>query len=337
MLLYWLRYGRERLCGLARAGLLLCIPLCGAPARALEAGDHEVAVSAAASARRYIVHVPQKPAPLPALILNLHGGGGEARGHQRYVQMDALAEREGFLVAYPYGSGGFGGRFLTWNAGSCCGPSARNDIDDLGFLRDLLDDLRKRIPYDRARVYATGLSNGAMMSYRLAAEMPERIAAIAPVAGSMVLPAFNPNNPNNANNPARPVPVMHVHSVDDTRALYAGGLAPAFPGTNTQTLHPPVEAQLAKWAQANGCKGTPVASEEKEWRGASGALHSATRLAYQGCLAETSLWKLTGPGHVWPGGRLDYLPALLGPGTQVIDVNEEMWRFFARHRLPGAN
>lgn len=306
-------------------GLILCAAICGTPAGALEAGNHEFTLHAGTLERRYIVHVPQKVAASPALILNLHGGGGEARQHQRYVRMDALADREGFLVAYPYGSGGFAGKLLTWNAGTCCGPSARAAIDDLGFLRALLDDLHKRVPYDRQRVYATGLSNGAMMSYRLAAELSDRIAAIAPVAGSMVLSAFNPK---------RPVPVMHAHSIDDPRALYEGGLGPAFPGTNTHTLHPPVEAQLAKWAQTNGCKGAPLASDKKEWRTSSGVLHSATRLDYPGCAAETVLWKLTGAGHVWPGGRLDYLPFLLGPGTRAIDVNEEMWRFFARHRLP---
>ena len=98
-------------------------------------------------------------------------------------------------------------------------------------------------------------------------------------------------------------------------------------------LHPPVEERLAQWARANGCGPEPVARDEREWKAPSGTLHTATLYVYPRCRAETALWKLTGAGHVWPGGLPDYLPWLLGPATGVIDANEEMWRFFSRHRL----
>jgi polyhydroxybutyrate depolymerase len=189
----------------------------------------------------------------------------------------------------------------------------------------VLDDLAGRIAYDVSRVYATGLSNGAMMSYRLAAELSDRIAAIAPVAGSMVMQRFSAR---------RPVPVMHIHSVDDPRALYYGGLGAPFPMTETRVLHPPVEERLGEWAKANGCGATMVETEWHDWVNSAGVTHTATRLAYSRCRAETLLWRLTGAGHVWPGGVLDYLPWLLGPGTRVIDANEEMWSFFTRHSLP---
>lgn len=260
----------------------------------------------------------------PAVVLNFHGGGGNARAHQDYVRMDALADREQFIVVYPDGSGRLRERLLVWNAGSCCGIAAATQIDDVGFVRALLDDLAARQPYDAARVYATGLSNGAMMSYRLAAELSERIAAVAPVAGSMVVLRFEP---------ARPVPVMHIHSMDDPRALYQGGLGPPFPATDSRTLHPAVEERLDQWARANGCGATPAAGERREWKRPGSGVHTATRYSWTGCKAETVLWKLTGAGHVWPGGRRDYLVRLLGPGTQVIDANEEMWRFFSRHKI----
>lgn len=297
---------------LAAAAIVLVMP----HALALVPGDHTITLGT----RSYVVHVPQRFESRPAVVLNFHGGGGTADAHKKYVRMDALADREGILAVYPEGSGGIGGKLLTWNAGACCGASARQDVDDVAFVRALLDDLAQRHAYDAARVYATGLSNGAMMSYRLAAELSDRIAAIAPVAGSMVLVHFAPR---------RPVPVLHIHSVDDGRALYNGGLGPPFPFTNARVLHPPVEERLADWARANGCVGEPQATGRREWHG-----HSATLLAYRGCQAETALWKLTGAGHVWPGGELDYLPRLLGPGTAVIDANEEMWRFFRRHRVP---
>ncbi len=287
-----------------------------APAAALEAGDHEIALGE----RRYFVHVPAQLEARPAVILNFHGGGGHAAAHRKYVRMDALADREGLVVVYPDGSGGTGRRLLTWNAGTCCGPSAKTDVDDVGFVRTLLDDLAQRVDYDRSRVYATGLSNGAMMSYRLAVELSDRIAAIAPVAGAMVLEGAAP---------PRPVPVMHIHSVDDPRALYAGGLGPPFPLTRARVLHPGAEERLARWARWNGCAGEPREAELRKWQA-----HTATRFEYRGCRAETVLWKLTGAGHVWPGGVRDYLPRILGEGTAVIDANEEMWRFFRRHRLP---
>jgi polyhydroxybutyrate depolymerase len=131
----------------------------------------------------------------------------------------------------------------------------------------------------------------------------------------------------------RAVPVLHIHSVDDGRALYGGGLGAPYPLTGTRVLHPPVEERLAQWARTNGCGAEPEAKERREWAAGGGVEHTATRLAYPGCKAETALWKLTGAGHVWPGGVLDYLPWLLGAGTRVIDANEEMWRFFSRHRL----
>lgn len=256
----------------------------------------------------------------PALVLNFHGGGGNASAHRHYVRMDLLADREGFVVVYPEGTGPVDGKLQTWNAGACCGRALRDRVDDVGFVRRLLDDLAKRQPYDATRVYVTGLSNGAMMSYRLAAELSERIAAIAPVAGAPAIERYAT---------ARAVPLLHIHSVDDPRAPYAGGLGPPFPMTDLRVEHAPVEGSLARWATANGCSGALHERERREWKG-----HAATMFAYQDCREEVLLWKLTGAGHVWPGGEPDYFPSVLGPGTAVIDANEEMWKFFSRHRVP---
>jgi polyhydroxybutyrate depolymerase len=196
----------------------------------------------------------------------------------------------------------------------------------VGFAIALIDDLAGRVPLDRERIYATGLSNGSMMAYRLAAEAAHRIAAVAGVAGAMTLPRFAP---------ALPVPVMHIHSVDDQRALYYGGLGPAFPLTNTRVLHEPVDASLEKWIAFDGCPARPEVLGPVSGRpDAADAAHTATRYTYMPCRDGTQvvLWKLTGAGHVWPGGVQDYLPWLLGPGTTVIDANNEMWKFFLRYR-----
>jgi len=235
-----------------------------------------------------------------------------------------IADRERL---YPDGTGPFPNRMHTWNAGSCCGWARDHDVDDVGFVRQLLDHLGRRIAVDPTRVYATGLSNGAMMAYRLAVEAPDRIAAIAPVAGAMV---------TSGGMPGRPVAIMHIHSVDDARALYAGGLGPPFPITRQRVAHPPVAQTLSRWVELNGCPVDPVVQQTR--RGTTGSPnegHTATLLVYGPCRdgVEVAHWKLTGAGHVWPGGKQHFMERTLEPSTTIIDASTEIWRFFSRFTL----
>jgi polyhydroxybutyrate depolymerase len=240
--------------------------------------------------------------------------------------MDRAADRDGYIAVYPNGSSGIGGRFLTWNAGSCCGPAAALQIDDVGFSLAVLDDLAARASIDTARIYATGLSNGSMMAYRLAAEASERIAAVAGVAGAMSLTRFAPK---------LPVPVMHIHSKEDHIARYDGGFGPPSTLIDTRMFNASVEEMLRKWLDFDGCPlrpavVDPVAGEQ----GTPDEDQSAIRREYRPCRAgvEVVLWQLSGAGHVWPGGVRDYNTQLLGTGTAVIDANAEMWRFFSRFK-----
>jgi polyhydroxybutyrate depolymerase len=291
-------------------------------------GNHEVTLEHGGRTRRAIVHVPPAATggdPLP-LVLAFHGGGGEAAGFQAYAGLDAVADREGFLVVYPYGLGLLPRRLLTWHSGTgCCGFARNREIDDVGFAVALLDHLRTRLPVDARRVYATGHSNGAMMAYRLAAERAERIAAIAPVAGAMDLDRFEPSHP---------VPVLHIHSVDDPRALYEGGLGPPFPLTNQRVQHRPVRDGLARWAARNGCTGDLRPVDEREGAARTvNAGQTATRLAYPACSTGTPVehWRLTGSGHGWPGRlSIGVREDLIGPPTTLIDAAEEAWTFFKR-------
>jgi polyhydroxybutyrate depolymerase len=259
-----------------------------------------------------------------AVILNFHGGGGRSANEQAYSLMDRLADLETFLVVYPNGSGCFGKRLLTWNAGTCCGYAAINNIDDVAFAGALINKLAEIVPIDRRRVYATGLSNGGMMAHRLAAEAADLIAAAAPVAGGMVLPGIKTS---------RAVPVMHIHSVDDPRALYSGGLGPPFPLTKSRVFHPNIDQMIALWAKHNGCSGQPTVEDRRSDKEAHG--HTATRYVFRNCRnnGEVALWKLTGAGHVWPGGKQNVLVRILGPSTAIIDANQEMWQFFRRFSL----
>lgn len=307
---------------------VLVVTAGGADAATLDPGDHEFMLVHKRLQRSYLVHVPPpaEPAHPRPVVINFHGGGGNAKVQKAYSRMDIAADREGFIAVYPNGTGGVGDRLLTWNAGTCCGPAAAGQVDDVGFALAMLDDLGRRVSVDSARVYATGLSNGSMMAYRVAAEASHRIAAVAGVAGTMTLTRFAP---------ALPVPVLHIHSVDDGRALYDGGLGPAFPLTDTRVFHQPVESMLEKWRVHNGCPAQPEISGPRSGTpGMPDAAHTATRSTYAPCRGGTEvvLWKLTGAGHVWPGGVRDYLPWLLGPGTAVLDANSEMWGFFSRFR-----
>ncbi len=297
-------------------------------AAGLSPGNHTIDLNHGGRERSAIVHVPPQAAGKRelAVVLNFHGGGGHGANEQEYSLMDRLADRETFLVVYPNGTGRFAKRLLTWNAGTCCGFAAINNVDDVGFARALIGKLAEIVPIDRRRVYATGLSNGGMMAHRLAAEAGNLIAAVAPVAGGLVLASIKS---------ARAVPLMHIHSVDDPRAHYSGGLGPPFPLTKSRVFHPNIDQMILRWVKHNGCAAEPTVAERRADHDGRG--HSAIRYVYSHCRdgAEVDLWKLTGAGHVWPGGKAKFLERILGPSTDIIDANQEMWRFFKHFALPG--
>jgi polyhydroxybutyrate depolymerase len=135
--------------------------------------------------------------------------------------------------------------------------------------------------------------------------------------------------------PSRPVAVMHFHSTDDPRARYAGGLGPPFPGTSHRETHPSIESVISTWAAFDGCPATGRSGGTIVGRGHN-AGETATRISHSPCSAGTEvvLWKLTGSGHVWPGGKQDVNQALLGRPTSIVDADALMWQFFRQHPLP---
>jgi polyhydroxybutyrate depolymerase len=293
----------------------------------LQAKDAEIALTHGGRARSYILHVPPKrEARALPVVIAFHGGGGNAAGFRDYAGLNAVADREGFIVVYPNGTGPLRNALLTFNAGdNCCGPAQRQKVDDVGFAVAVVEDVARRESVDRRRVYATGHSNGGIMAYRLAAERADVVAAIAPVAGAMSVSRFSPS---------RPVPVLHIHSVDDPRALYDGGVGPPFPGTDNRVTHAPVAAALSLWITHNGCRTEATTAEVRRGKtGTPDATHTATRLVYGPCTsgAEVVHWKLTVAGHGWPGGPSPVREQLSGPRTSIINAAEEIWSFVSRH------
>ncbi|HEU5195339.1 MAG TPA: alpha/beta fold hydrolase [Methylomirabilota bacterium] len=321
--------------GMLLVGLLALASPAVAASRTLGPGDHALSVKEgqgkAARTRTFLVHVPRavtRGVPLPVLVA-FHGGGGNATGFQKYAGLDRIADREGVIVIYPDGTGPAAGRrLLTWNAGECCGHAQQTHVDDVGFTLAILKRLAGELPIDPARVYVTGHSNGAMMAYRMAAEAAEHIAAVAVVAGMMAVGRFAP---------AQPVPVLHIHSVDDPRALYRGGLGPPFPGTDVRSPHPSVEGGLARWVIADRCATEPQVADTRHGSPDRGG-HTAELLVHEPCETDAVVahWKLTGAGHGWPGHASPLPERVMGPDTDVIDAAEEIWKFVSRFRRPDA-
>lgn len=298
------------------------------PARStvsLSPGNHTFSLRVGGRNREYIVHVPAGASGNLPLLLAFHGGGGDAVQFQNSSGIDVVADREKFLVVYPFGTGVFPRRLLTWNAGECCAYAMEKQVDDVAFAVAVIDDIMKRARVDSARVYATGHSNGAMMAYWLAGERADRIVAIAPVAGSYNLEKFAPS---------RPVAVLDIHSVDDPRALYNGGLGEPFPGTQKKSSHRPVTATLQRWRGNNKCSTDSAVVETRSGKaGTPNAGQTATLIAWKGCApgGEVAHWKLTGVGHGWPGdGTAGRRERIIGSSTTLVIAAEEVWKFVSK-------
>ncbi|MEO4046074.1 PHB depolymerase family esterase [Pseudomonas sp. CAU 1711] len=234
--------------------------------------------------RSYKLFVPGNatPAPMPLMIV-MHGGLGNADETERTTGMNRIAAANGFMVAYPNGTGG---RLMknrrTWNAGDCCGPAVQRKVDDVAFISAMLADIATRHALDRSRVYATGISNGAMMAYRLACELPSEIAAIVPVSGTLAL---------NGCSGAKNIPVLHIHGSADSNVPYRGGM-----GENAiaGVAHRSVPETMQMLAKAHGCG---AGTSERE-------MPDGSELTSWNCQSKAPLQLRLIPGgeHVWPGG-----------------------------------
>jgi polyhydroxybutyrate depolymerase len=284
---------------------------------AAPSGSTTLALTIGGRSRTVIVHVPtgysgssQEP-----LVLNMHGSGSTAAGQEAFTGMDATADSDGFIVAYPQGVITEGSGF-DWNVPGVPlvggGSVPAGSADDVTFLTTLVHVLEQRYCIDARRVYATGFSGGARISSQLACDASNTFAAVAPVSG-LRRPTPCPTT--------RPVPVLAFHGTADPVDPYGGH------GEAYWTYSVP---QAAKdWAVQDRCSAAAATSQVGT---------GATLTRYSGCAGGVTveLYSLTGEGHEWPGGP--HLPKsltrVLGPQSDAVNANTVMWDFFAAHPMP---
>jgi polyhydroxybutyrate depolymerase len=298
---------RPRIIPILIAVALTCIVLAALSGRrmlhALASDDHDATIEIDGRTRNYFVHTPPGytgKRPLP-LVLVLHGATESAENVERLSGMSAKADQENFLAVYPSGSGRLK-NVPTWNSGACCGYAMENKIDDIAFLRALLEKVETDYSVNPQRVYATGISNGGMMSYRLACELSDKFAAISPVEGAQDIPCH----------PTSPVSVIVFHGTADHLVPFNGGSTPYQIGSVRADTS--VADTVAFWVNYDGCMPTPKHADTEEVRSD----------IYSGCRNGTSVavYAIQGGHHMWPGTSLSH---------NSVPATDLMWTFFKAH------
>lgn len=288
-----------------------------ADAPVVRAGDYVFSIPHDGLQRFYKLHVPPSysPSRSAALLVALHGGGGDMSymAKDEYYGLISKSDKEGFVVAFPNGYSRLSsGRLATWNAGSCCAAARDQNIDDVGFIRAAVGKIVAGMNIDRNRIFATGMSNGAMMSYRLACEAADIFKAVAPVAGTEGVSQCSP---------ARPVSILHIHARNDDHVLFDGGAGEsAFKDRTKVADFVSVPETISRWVARDQCKGSP--SRVLNVKGAYCDL-------YESCAggAKIQLCVTEDGGHSWPGGTKPAGRAKRPP-SNAISADDIMWDFF---------
>ena len=260
--------------------------------------------------RDYILYVPEiyDGSTAVPLVLNFHGFGSSASQQMFYGDFRDIADTEGFLLVHPEGTTLIGNQF--WNVGF---PGLSSTIDDVGFTEALIDELATLYTIDLDRVYATGMSNGGFMSFLLACQLSEKIAAVASVTGSMTQDTFDDCNAQ------LPTPVLQIHGTEDDVVLY-----------NENNLSLPIPDVISYWVDHNNCETTPTTTTLPDVDVSDGSTieYSVYEDGDNGITTEHM--KVIGGGHTWPGSVLNTA------GTnQDIDASMEIWLFFSRYDING--
>lgn len=285
------------------------------------AGTTSETLQTADGPRHYLLHVPpaytgRERVPL---VLNFHGFGGNPTRQNDYSGLVPIADANGFILVSPEGLPTMNGT-PWWN--NLLRPRPEYQ-DDVAFVSALLDRLEADVCIDDTRIFSTGMSNGALMSSRLACSLASRIAAVAPVAGAYYPPLVT-DNPSEPCADTRPVPILGFHGTKDPQVPFDGGAS-----TRGGTFRLPIDNAtpdddvFQAWAAHNGCTGG---------RQESAVSAQVKRVSYGGCTngADVQVYVVDGGGHTWPGSSVERPPELT---THDINASELMWKFFAAHPL----
>jgi len=277
------------------------------PAGPLGPGWHPISLVVDGRSRSYLLHVPPNAGTGPRpLVIELHGGGGTAAGMERLTDLTDQTDPRGWLVAAPSGIG------RQWNDGR---SGVGSPIDDVAFIRALIDDVAARTSLDRNRVFATGISNGAMMSGRLACDLSDRIAAVAQVAGTIGV------EERDRCAPSAPVSILVIAGTADPLVPYAGGAVGARLGLSRGAVIG-AEQYVADWLARDGLTAAERSTSQ---------LPPDTAIVQAGSPGgpRVAFYSVAGGGHTWPGGP-QYLPRfLVGSTTRTFDASQVIVDFFA--------
>lgn len=262
--------------------------------------------------RAYTLYVPanytaDEAAPL---VFNLHGYGSNAFEQGIYGNFNSIADTAGFLLIIPDGTLDLSGT-THWNVG---GWTIGSTVDDVGFVEAMIDATAMEYNLDAKRVYSTGMSNGGFMSFLLACQLSDKIAAVASVTGSMTPQTYN------ACNPQHPTPIMQIHGIQDGVVPYNGD--PLW----TQSIQNVVDY----WVDYNNCTTEPLTFEVPDVNMEDGS--TAVRILHEGGDAGATVehYRIDGGDHTWPG------TALVFDGTNLdFNASEVIWQFFAKYDLDG--
>lgn len=273
--------------------------------------------------RYYLLHIPSRsdPGNKAPLVLVVHGAFSTPKQIEEQSGFSELADREGFLTAYPSGAYGVFGHFKHWNAGHCCGKAAGDRVDDMGFLADVIEDVADRFEVDRTRIYMVGFSNGGMLTYRFAAEHTDLLAAAAPLAAAL---GGRPSSDSPLwviPEPDGPLPMIIFHARDDLAVPYEGGVSPRKGGEREYLS---VDEAVDFWVRNNGCRSEPNIDLLYE-----GIVTRKTWSDRQG-KNDVVLYTLERWGHQWPGR---YFSGQLEKDDPIRNLHaaDIIWRFFERH------
>ncbi len=297
-----------------------------APARDRSLPSQTASFTAEGLSRNYRLYVPQgATAPMP-LIIVLHGTQGDGRKMELGLGFDPKAARHGFAIAYPDAyTPAVSRRSWRWNDGRGTLESAKHGVDDVAFLRALVEDIARRAPIDRSRVFLTGASNGGMMTYRAACEAADLFAAIAPVIGSV------PTLISGQCRPSRAIPILAINGKADPWVPYAGGAV--CPGVAKRICEGgeviAAEASLAIFAQAAKCNGAAARTREPP-RVQDGTF--VERIVHGGCAGgvEVALIAIHGGGHAWPPRDPQLGERRSGGASANVNATDEIVAFFLR-------